>query len=526
MKGSIAIIIISLLSSTIYGQKDSIPPIESIQDTVRLDTMAYSEGTLRQLEVQKNIPLEPISLTNTDSISPLRDHKRAAVIDSLWFREMANASLFDSIQKSVETFDMEEEVEYPELTTEVLKERLALLNARTPFNIQYNPSLENVIKHFLKDKREMFGRVLLKSQFYYPMFEEALDRNNIPLEMKHLSVVESALNPRAKSRVGATGLWQFMYATGRMYNLKVSSYVDERSDPLKSTQAACNYLSSLYKVFGDWDLALAAYNSGPGNVSKAIRRSGGYENYWNLRPFLPRETAGYVPAFYATLYIFEYAEEHGFKREQFERPYFVSDTVRVKELITFDQISEVIDIDVEELQFYNPSYKLDIVPYVKGRDHYLRLPKDKVGIFVSHEDSIYAYARAEIAKRERPLPQFFEMDRRVRYKVRSGDYLGRIARRYGVRVSDIKRWNGLRSNNIRVGQRLTIYPKKPYFQPTSKADKKPVADSNGYYIVKRGDSLWEIAQKFPGVSVKNLKEWNNIKGNDIKPGTRLKVSKG
>ena len=172
------------------------------------------------------------------------------------------------------------------------------MNQKTPFNIAYNPSLENVIKSFLVRKRGLIERMLTISQFYFPLFEEQLDNHGIPLEMKYLAIVESALNPRARSRVGATGLWQFMYGTGKMYKLDVSSYVDERRDPIKSTEAACKYLSKLYDIFDDWDLALAAYNSGPGNVNKAIRRSGGYRNYWNIRRNLPRETAGYVPAFW------------------------------------------------------------------------------------------------------------------------------------------------------------------------------------------------------------------------------------
>ena len=194
-----------------------------------------------------------------------------------------------------------------------------------------------------------------RSEYYFPMFEKELDNHNIPLEIKYLAIVESALKPRAKSRVGATGLWQFMFATGKQFGLNVSSYVDERSDPIKSTEAACKYLASLYRIYGDWDLALAAYNSGPGNVTKAIRRSGGYKNYWNIRRHLPRETAGYLPAFLATTYIFEYAEEHGFQPNKHEITYIETDTIRVKKMISLDQVAEVTGIKIEELQFLNPS---------------------------------------------------------------------------------------------------------------------------------------------------------------------------
>ena len=318
-------------------------------------------------------------------------------------------------------------------------------------------------------------RMLTASQFYFPMFEQELDSYNIPLEIKYLAIVESALNPRARSRVGATGLWQFMYSTGKMYKLDVSSYVDERRDPIASTKAACAYLSRLYDIFGDWDLALAAYNSGPGNVNKAIRRSGGYKNYWNIRRNLPRETAGYVPAFLATMYLFEYAEEHGLKIRKAERPYFETDTIHVKSLITFDQISELVGVGVKELEVLNPSYKLNIIPYVKGKNYALRLPKEAMGKFVNNETAIYAHVTEELKKKEKPLPQLVKADNRIRYKVRSGDYLGKIAERYGVGVSQIKRWNGLRSNNLRIGQRLTIFPEDlwPRVLPKEVVPKPP-----------------------------------------------------
>ena len=257
------------------------------------------------------------------------------------------------------------------------------------------------------------------------------------------------------------------------------------------------------------------------------------KNYWNIRHNLPRETAGYLPAFLATMYIFEYAEEHGFEKARPEFIYKETDTVRVKHMITLDQVSEVTGVDIEELQFLNPSYKLDIIPYIKDEDYTLRLPRNAIGAFVNNEDKIYAFAQAEFDKREKPLPQFFEAENRVRYRVKSGDYLGRIARMYGVRVSQIKQWNGLRSNNISIGQRLTIYPRKPYFasntSKTSKTTEPTEALKPGsfiYYTVKEGDSLWSISQKFSGVSVQNIKDWNDISGNYLKPGMKLKISKG
>ena len=468
--------------------------------------------------------IEP--LVSNASINEFEDNELAANIDEKWLEELYSNSLYDTIYKTISDLDYKD-VYYPELPTDTLKARLAELNARTPFNVEYNSSLESVIKSFLKNRRNSMERLMGLSHYYFPMFEKELDNYNIPLEIKYLSIVESALKPRAKSRVGATGLWQFMYATGKEYGLDVSSYVDERSDPIKSTDAAAKYLSKLYKIFGDWDLALAAYNSGPGNVSKAIRRSGGYKNYWNIRQNLPRETAGYVPAFLATMYIFEFAEEHGFKPQKPQFNYIETDTIRVKQMITLDQVSEATGVDIEELQFLNPSYKLDIIPLIKNENYALRLPRNAIGKFVNNENAIYALAKAEFNKREKPLPQFFNSKSKTTYRVRSGDYLGKIARKYGVRVSQIKQWNGLRSNNLRIGQRLTIYPRNSSTTSSSKtASSKPSQGNSKTYTVKSGDSLWSISQKYPGVSMQNIRDWNDIRGNKLKPGMKLTMSKG
>ncbi|MFK7747195.1 MAG: LysM peptidoglycan-binding domain-containing protein [Kordia sp.] len=497
-------------------------------DTIFLDTKneikRSVDEVLPQLDSTKTALDGNKELNKINESYELLDNKKAAEIDSLWLRELGGVELFDTIHKEISALKYEPVV-FQDLPTDTLKARLERLNAKTPFNIEYNPSLESVIRRFLKRHKKSMERLMKKSQYYFPMFEQELDNYNIPLEVKYLAIVESALNPKARSRVGATGLWQFMYQTGKQYDLNVSSYVDERSDPEKSTKAACQYLASLYKIFGDWDLALAAYNSGPGNVSKAIRRSGGYENYWNIRKNLPRETAGYLPAFLATMYIFEYADEHGFQVEKIEIPHFATDTIQVKQLLTFDQISEVLNVKVEDLQFFNPSYKLDIIPHIKGRNYTLRLPVKEVGKFVNNEEAIYALAKKELAKREKPLPQLFEMEKRTRYRVRQGDYLGKIARKFGVRVSDLKRWNGLRSNRLRIGQRLTVYPRKPGFANKKASKQKKNIKNAKTYVVKSGDSLWSIAQKFPGISVKNIKKWNDISGNKLKPGMTLRVSK-
>ena len=482
-------------------------------DTI-IDGQAYFKKTVEGLQ-----PLPKI----------LEDHKFASEIDKKWLEELYSNTLYDTIYRDVSDLKYDA-VYYPELTTDTLKARLARLNARTPFNVEYNLGLESVIKSFLKNRHQSFERLMGLSNYYFPMFERELDNYDIPLEMKYLAIVESALKPRARSRVGATGLWQFMFATGKEYGLDVSSYVDERSDPIKATIAASQYLSKLYKLFGDWDLALAAYNSGPGNVSKAIRRSGGYQNYWNIRPNLPRETAGYVPAFLATMYIFEYAKEHGFVQHKPEFHLIETDTIHVKQMITLDQVSEYTGVEIETLQFLNPAYKLDVIPFIEGKNYTLRLPRNIIGAFVNNEDQLYAHAKAEFDKREKPLPQFLDSDTKTRYKVKQGDYLGKIARKFGVRVSQIKQWNGLRNNNLKIGQRLTIYPRNgvPVSQSKAVASvKKNTKPVNGKtYTVQQGDSLWSISQKFSGVSVQNIKDWNDISGTKLKPGMKLLVSKG
>lgn len=503
-------ILFLLFCGVISAQQD----LDSLKIIVN-DSLTIAKDTIR---IQKN-----------DSIFTDQDLKR---IDSLLLEEQFASSLIDTLEYVIDDKDIIGNTQVV-LTTDLLKSRLQTLNEQTPFNLEYNPSLEKVINGYLLNRRKYYPAFMARAQYYFPMFEQYLDQYDIPLEMKYLAIVESALKPRARSRVGASGLWQFMYTTGRQFGLKVSSYVDERYDPVKATIAACKYLSQLYKIFGDWDLALAAYNSGPGNVSKAIKRSGGYKNYWNIRPFLPRETAGYVPAFYATMYIFEYHEEHKIFPE---RPMFFdfeTDTVRIKRTVSFDQISETIGVDEEVLTFLNPSYKLNIIPYIKDRGYALRLPSQKIVDFLDQEKNLYALAESDDAKREKPLPQYFEMDQRIRYSVRGGDYLGKIAEKYGVRVSDIKRWNRLKTSRLQIGQRLYIYPKRiPRDLAQTRKSSNPVSSStpkNGtfeYYTVKQGDSLWLISQKYKNVSIDQIKKWNNIwSAKSLKPGTKLKIYK-
>ncbi len=480
--------------------------------------------SIRVTKIADELPSTVIATKLKDStIYNLKDIAIAREKDSLWLKELYKSDLFDDVYSSVvnQNFD---DVDYEDLPTELLKQRLKELDARTPFNVKYNPSLESVIKQYLKNRRGTLERLMGLSEYYFPMFEAELDKHHLPLELKYLAVVESALNPQARSRVGATGLWQFMFATGKMFGLDVSSYVDERSDPIMATEAACKYLKSLNESFNDWDLALAAYNSGPGNVSKAIRRSGGTTDYWSLRSYLPRETAGYVPAFLATMYIFEYAKEHGFERQPSRIPYVATDTIKIKRQITLEQVAQLTNLDLEEIQFLNPSYKLGIIPVVKNEDYVLRLPITAVGTFVNNEETIYAFLEQE--QQDKTLPELYDQPAKIRYRVKKGDYLGRIASKYGVGVSQIKQWNGLRNSNVRIGQSLIIYPRNPVRKVADNVAASSNSSSEKTYTVRNGDSLWSIAQKFPGVTVQNIKKWNDISGTNIKPGTTLKISKG
>lgn len=474
------------------------------------------EGTPVTLkEVKKDSTEKPGNI----ELNRLNDLLATAQMDSLW---QASIKELESLGSIASKATVDSANSNPK---DSLMSRLNQLDKKTIFDVAYHPSLESVIRMFLKDKRDLMERVMYRSQYYFPLFEQELDAADLPLEIKYLAIVESALNPKAKSRVGATGLWQFMYATGKMHNLSVSNYVDDRQDPIKSTKAAVAYLKQLYRIFGDWNLALAAYNSGPGNVSKAIRRSGGKKNFWAIRPFLPKETAGYVPAFMASMYIFEYAEELGFERQINPTPLFTTDTIHVKQWINFDQVSKLLALDKKLIEDLNPAYKAGIIPYVKGKDFSLRLPVESVGRFVANEDSIYKVVAAELAANKKKSPMLIEAEAPFRYRVKSGDYLGKIAERYGVYVSQIKRWNNLKSNHIRIGQRLIIYPRRfPKKATSSKANATvSAAPSNKLYIVEPGDSLWSISKKFKGITFEDLKKWNAHLGSNIAPGTKVRL---
>ncbi|QZK89074.1 LysM peptidoglycan-binding domain-containing protein [Flavobacterium sp. CHNK8] len=483
--------------------------------------------------------------------------KVAARVDSLWMKELNDLDLFTSFSEEIKNTNLDLAIDF-ELPTDLLKQRLAAMDAKSPFNIEYNPGLENLIKSFLKNRKKSFERLMAVSEYYFPLMEEALAKQNVPLEIKYLAVVESALNPKAVSRMGATGLWQFMYQTGKQYGLKIDSYVDERSDPLKSSEAATQYMTNMYKIFGDWDLVLAAYNSGPGNVAKAIRRSGGQQNYWNIRKNLPRETQGYVPAFLATMYIYEYHKEHGIVPNRAKVKHFATDTVMIKRQMTFRQISDLLDVPVAQLQLLNPSYKLNVVPFYHDQTHFLRLPQEKVAVFASNEDKIYAYAQYEKDKSEKPFmlvkttvvkdslrtnTESLAATKSVYYKVRKGDNIASVALKYGVTIAEIKKWNHIKGNNIAYGRSLKINtdpstvkelksePKNTVYKNTALADakvnkeEKAVDASNtaSSYVVQKGDNLGSIAKKH-NLTVTEIQKLNGLTTASVQAGLVLQLS--
>lgn len=341
---------------------------------------------------------------------------------------------------------------------DTIKNRLERLNKKTPIELYFTPSVEKTIKRYLKTRVNFYKKNIEKINFYLPLFEEQLQNRKIPLEIKYLPIIESRLDPSAVSKVGATGLWQFMFYTALENGLTMNSYVDERMDPLKSTIAATLYLEKLYNIHNDWNLVLASYNAGPRTISRAKRKSGGYANYWNMRPFLPAETANYIPSFIATMYILEYAEEHGITLYKSKIPFLETEKIIVKEKIAFEHISSFFEYSTDSIIKLNPSYIHNIIPGTSANE--LRLPSNLVDRFIQQEKEFYTFAKTEFDKMEKPLPDLYSIDSKLVYKVKYGEFLGKIARNFGVKVSDIKRWNNLKNDNIKENQKLIIFPKR------------------------------------------------------------------
>lgn len=452
-------------------------------------------------------------------------------VDSVWASNYIHSlyveeALFDSSSLS-------HNKNRPHVDEAVYADRLHQLNLTSPINLTYNRHVKNYINTYANTKNTIIEKMLGLAPFYFPIFEELLDQYNLPLELKYLPIIESALNPKARSRTGATGLWQFMYRTGRMYGLEVTSYYDERKDVYKSTDAACRYLKRLHEIYKDWTLALAAYNCGPGNVNKAIRRSGGKRNYWEIRSFLPAETRGYIPAFIAATYIMQHANDHNIYPKKPKVDLCATDTVTVKNYVSLQQVSEVLKLPLELVTFLNPTYSKDFIPNL-GNAKTLCLPAEKIGLFLANEKTIYQRKSKQDVQRITQINKngSFASPHKgepIVYRVKNGDVLGTIAERYRCRVSQIKQWNNLRSDRLRIGQKLYIYAKPSYAaQNNTKAIKDAKKAGNDskylYHTIKPGDNLWDIAKKYNGVSVYQLQRLNpHLNSKRLKLGSKLKI---
>ncbi len=450
--------------------------------------------------------------------------------------------------------------------------RIQQMAIKSPIKFEYNQAVKDYIGVYADKKRAMMPRVMGLCEIYFPMFEQMLDQYNLPLELKYLAIVESALQPAVKSWAGASGLWQFMYHTGKVYNLEVTSYVDDRCDPIKATRAACLHFQDLYKVYGDWLLVLAAYNSGAGNVNKAIRRSGGKRNFWEIRPFLPLETRNYVPAFIAVNYVMNYSQEHNIYPNKPSILYSEIDTVAVVNPLSLSTIAEKVKMSPDELRFLNPSFKTDYIPAYPTQPYFIRIPVKYMGDYLANETDMYAEFKLqkydEFAKTINE-PEYIQ--KKAYHKVRAGETMSSIANKYDCTASDIKRWNKLKSTKVVKGANLVVYKRvknpdyaetvaantsKAQQQETPKTEKLAAtkADSNRvavttpaneaksntgtetastqtitkrvapkYYTVKKGDGLGKIAEK-NDVTVENLKKWNNLKTTTLAINQKLRVN--
>lgn len=443
----------------------------------------------------------------------------------------------------------------PTYDASVYSQRLMDLDTRIP--LEYNRYVQAFIDVYVIKRREQMRNMLGLQHVFFPIYEEVFDREGLPMELKYLSVVESALNPHAVSRAGATGLWQFMYATGKQYGLKVTSHVDERRDPVKATEAAAKYFKNMYRVYKDWLLVIAAYNCGPGNVNKALKRGKGKRSFWEIREYLPRETRGYVPAFIAATYAFNYHKEHNLYPKPIDFTYEQDTIWFTRKKATLQQIADLTHTSYYELKDLNPELKTNTIPYC-STPFCIRVPHKAAEFFTLHRDSAYSYIAHtdpdSIIKRYKDSVLVSRITRKpyvgkkhntvgdkeenlIYHTVRSGEVVGTIAEKYGVGASRIAQWNGLRNYRIKAGQRLKIYTSKKTQVASKKAEQntvavpkpkpedllKPNPSKQTFHTVKSGDTLWDIAQLYPGATIEKLKAMNHIRGSRLKIGQKLRV---
>ena len=418
----------------------------------------------------------------------------------------------------------------------VLLGRLERMNSF--ITLPFNQTVRNYIVLYSEKMPAKMKHMLGLCEYYMPIFEETFNKYNLPDELKYMAIIESALNPTAVSRVGAKGMWQFMLRSAKLYGLEINSYVDERLDPFKSADAAARYLEDSYKMFGDWSLAISSYNCGAGNVNKAIRRCGGKRDFWSVYDYLPRETRGYMPAFVGAMYAINYSKELGLVPDSSPLPAQV-DTFLIRKNLHFGQIHELVGIPIEVLESMNPQYIRDIIPG-NSKEYILRIPYSYSGEFIAHEDSLYTYKKdfyfdpqtLTPSKTTRSTPAASgNGGGTIVYKVKSGDSLGKIAKKYHVTVKQLKQWNKLRSDVVRIGQRITIYTgggapaasastAKPAAQQVQ--GTAPASGGSTSYTVKKGDTLSSIAREY-GVSVQAIMKENNLNGSNIQVGKTLRI---
>lgn len=413
----------------------------------------------------------------------------------------------------------------PDFTYEEVNERIQKMDLEMEFEL--NEQVFSYIQFFTIRNRNWIKMVLARKEQYFPMYEETMKNHGMPVEIQNLSIIESGLDPKIKSRVGAMGLWQFMPATGREYGMLVNSHIDDRMDPEKSTEAAAKYLKALYKMFGDWEVALAAYNCGPGNVLKAIRRSGGKTTFWGIYDYLPKETRNYVPQFQAMLYILNHLEEHNLRLEEPSYP-LEYEHVKFDRAFNLERLATLSGVCLSDLEKLNPSINQGHVPE-SNRSMSIRIPKTKA-FFIKENlawlgDSLGKSSPVLISNATQSTAKSTttSSESRLTYKVKSGDFLSKIAANYGVSLENLKEWNKLKSTVIHTGQILYLYPQG---QATSSGGSTRTlaqnSSSSKTYTVKTGDSLWNISQKH-SLSIEEIKRLNNLNSTTIKPGQRLIV---
>ncbi len=430
---------------------------EAVSDSADVDSMSVESLELVPLQVADSSVLEDsIALADT-IIVPIRPFYE------LWNDSDLTDLEMRALDWSLQWLDTADCIALHDTTTlpdSVYKARLQALPCVV--ELPYNERVQAFILRYVKRSPKQVARLLRMSEYYFPIFEEALGRYNLPYELKYVPIIESALNPMARSHAGAAGLWQFMPATGKLFGLEINSLVDERMDPIKSTEAACRFLSSMYHVYHDWNLVIAAYNCGSGNVNKAIRRAGGKRDFWSIYPYLPRETRNYVPIFIAANYAMNYGQEHGICKAPIEK-IMITDTLCITQRMHLEQVSKNLGVSMEELRRLNPQYSRDILP--GGGQYTLCLPADKVGPFIDQQDSILAYKadslinnrRAEIdLAKVTSVSGAYRVNGVTYYTIKNGDSLSAIAKRFHCTVKQLKQWNGLKSDNIRAGKKLKI----------------------------------------------------------------------